>query len=233
MDYTAHYNLLIKRAQTRTLTGYVEQHHIVPKCMGGTNENNNLVELTPEEHYVAHQLLVKMYPDDNSLVYAANMMTTSSKNLQRNNKRYGWLKRKYVKVCKKRVGALNSSYGKGWYYNPTTLEEGKFLISEIPDNWIKGRKTTVTKHTKCQQCGIPTGSKKAKWCDSCRHVRTTCKRNGAIRQPKLKTTFTNADKQRALIANNGNIRKALFSLGLNDSGSNYKKMREIIGGIGV
>ena len=27
--------------------------------MGGTDDEENLVELTPEEHYVAHQLLVK------------------------------------------------------------------------------------------------------------------------------------------------------------------------------
>ena len=57
---------------------------------GQQDDKSNLVELTPEEHYVAHQLLVKMYPDIDNLVYAANKMTVTSKNTKRNNKRYGW-----------------------------------------------------------------------------------------------------------------------------------------------
>jgi len=117
MNYTKHYNLLIQKAQTRQLEGYVERHHIVPRCIGGTDDKSNLVELTPEEHYVAHQLLVKMYPDNDSLVYAANKMTVSSKKVKRTNKRYGWLKRKYLKVCKKRIGDKNPSFGSKWYTN--------------------------------------------------------------------------------------------------------------------
>jgi hypothetical protein len=117
MDYKKHYDLLIKRAKTRQLSCYIERHHIVPKCMGGTDDKSNLVELTPEEHYVAHQLLVKMYPNVDGLVYAASKMTVSSKTVLRNNKLYGWLKRRYQSVCKKRVGEKNSSYGNRWYTN--------------------------------------------------------------------------------------------------------------------
>jgi hypothetical protein len=62
--------------------------------MGGTNKQDNLVWLTAEEHYVAHQLLVKMYPDNYKLIYAANMMCTNSPTGQRNNKLYGWLRSK-------------------------------------------------------------------------------------------------------------------------------------------
>ena len=119
MDYKKHYDLLIKRAKTRQLSCYIERHHIVPKCMGGTDDKSNLVELTPEEHYVAHQLLVKMYPDVDGLVYAASKMTVSSKTVLRNNKLYGWLRRRYQSVCKKRVGEKNSSYGNRWYTNFT------------------------------------------------------------------------------------------------------------------
>jgi hypothetical protein len=57
--------------------------------MGGSDENDNLVELTPEEHYLAHLLLVKIHHNNHKLVYAANMMC-----MGRNNKRYGWLRRK-------------------------------------------------------------------------------------------------------------------------------------------
>ena len=39
-----------------------EQHHIVPKCMGGTNIENNLIYLSYREHYIAHYMLAKAFP---------------------------------------------------------------------------------------------------------------------------------------------------------------------------
>lgn len=89
MDYFKHYTKLIDRARHRIVDGYVESHHVIPRCMGGTDDKNNLVNLTPEEHYLAHQLLVKMYPGHYGLVSAALYMCTRT-----NNKVYGWLKRK-------------------------------------------------------------------------------------------------------------------------------------------
>lgn len=140
MDYKKHYDLLIERAKARQLIGYVERHHIVPRCMGGSNSKSNLVKLTAEEHYVAHQLLVKMYPENDSLAYAVYKMTITSKVMKRNNKSYGWVKRKYQSVCKKRIGKKNPSYGRSWYHCPNTLESGKFLSKDIPTGWIKGRR---------------------------------------------------------------------------------------------
>ena len=72
--------------------------------MGGDNSVENLVDLTPEEHYVAHQLLVKMYPGNRKLVYAANYMTGNVG--ERNNKSYGWVRRK-VSEAKKGQPAWN------------------------------------------------------------------------------------------------------------------------------
>lgn len=92
MDYAVHYNRLILRAKGRVLEGYKERHHVLPRCMGGGNEPGNIAELTPEEHYVAHQLLVKMHPGVSryhGLVWAAvNMARRAGR-----NKAYGWLRR--------------------------------------------------------------------------------------------------------------------------------------------
>lgn len=107
MDYQKHYDLLISRAKVRELTSYTERHHIVPKCMGGSNNLSNIVKLTPEEHYVAHQLLIKIYPYNHSLKKAAWMMSVSSKNQKRNNKAYGWIKR-----SSRPSGSNNGMYGK-------------------------------------------------------------------------------------------------------------------------
>ena len=95
MNYVKIYNNLIDRASTRVLPdNEVEHHHIIPRCMGGTDDVANIADLTPEEHYVAHQLLVKIYPSNNKLVYAAFMMSVANATMKRNNKLYGWIKRK-------------------------------------------------------------------------------------------------------------------------------------------
>ena len=162
MDYKKHYNRLISRAKSRVLLEYVEKHHIIPRCVGGDSTEENLVNLTPEEHYVAHQLLVKMYPDVDALVYAARKMTVASKRVKRRNKLYGWLKRKYHLICKKRIGQNNPSYGKPWYHNPTNGVAKKFKEGTQPTGWVKGR--TPKTETLCEVCQKPTGRIMARFC---------------------------------------------------------------------
>ena len=58
MNYTRIYTELIKRAKERkSVNGYKEIHHIIPRSEGGTDESDNLVELTAREHFIAHKLL--------------------------------------------------------------------------------------------------------------------------------------------------------------------------------
>lgn len=65
MDYKKHYDLLIKSRsklnRTKNKVIYYESHHIIPKSMGGQNNKNNLILLTPREHFIAHWLLYKIY----------------------------------------------------------------------------------------------------------------------------------------------------------------------------
>ena len=70
MNIQKHYNLLIQKRQTNLVEGITEIHHIVPRCMGGTDSKDNLVKLTPREHFIAHWMLTKIYPDNNKLKYA-------------------------------------------------------------------------------------------------------------------------------------------------------------------
>lgn len=89
-----HYDTLIGKARARHLTGYSERHHVIPKCIGGSDDPENLVKLTPEEHYTAHLLLCKIYPSEGKLLRAVLMMTVDSPSAPRRNKMYGWVKRK-------------------------------------------------------------------------------------------------------------------------------------------
>ena len=72
MNYFIVYNNIIEKAKSRGLNkklldGYFERHHIVPRCMNGTNDKSNLVLLTAREHYICHYLLWKIHKDNYSL----------------------------------------------------------------------------------------------------------------------------------------------------------------------
>lgn len=57
MDCKAVYDNLMQKARSRGgVAGYSEKHHVVPRCLGGGNSKDNLVVLTAEEHFLAHQL---------------------------------------------------------------------------------------------------------------------------------------------------------------------------------
>lgn len=53
---------------------YYHVHHIVPRCLGGTDEAGNLVKLTVRQHIIAHMLLSCIYPENAKLVAAAFLM---------------------------------------------------------------------------------------------------------------------------------------------------------------
>lgn len=141
MNYSKIYESLILKAKNRDLDGYYENHHIVPRCMGGTDDSNNLVRLTPEEHYVAHQLLIKMNPGNHKLVKAAAMMIPD----RPSNKLYGWLKRQLSiaqSLCQK--GKRNSQYYTKWITNGS--EERKISADlPTPEGWVNGRGSIVRK----------------------------------------------------------------------------------------
>lgn len=60
--YTSIYFSLIETRKSRDLMNdeYYEKHHIIPKTLGGSDIDSNLVFLTYREHVIAHYLLTKM-----------------------------------------------------------------------------------------------------------------------------------------------------------------------------
>lgn len=134
MNYQKIYNQLIDKAKNRNYDGYTEKHHIIPRCMNGTDDKDNLVRLLPEEHYLAHQLLVKIYPGNNKLIYALKMMTQcGSGKMIRNNKEFSWIRKLNIES---RTGENSPSYGK----NITDETREKMRLAKkdtVP--WNKGK----------------------------------------------------------------------------------------------
>jgi hypothetical protein len=88
--YAKCYYSIIERAKSRDLPKeiYIEIHHVIPKSLGGSNGQDNLVKLTAKEHRLVHILLPRMTINSahtKSMWYALWMMLRTKNNVQRRN----------------------------------------------------------------------------------------------------------------------------------------------------
>lgn len=57
--YVDKYLSLIEHYKNQLPGCPIENHHIIPKSFGGDNSKNNMLKLSPRQHYIAHLLLAK------------------------------------------------------------------------------------------------------------------------------------------------------------------------------
>jgi len=133
MDYLKHYFKLIEKSRQRNLNDmlFYEKHHIIPKSIfNDTNvqkilniykiknvkEKINIVYLLPEEHFVAHLLLVKIcYFINTNSFYRMLFAVTFMKNRVKNNKEYKWLRTQFRNMMSiVRKGKPSGMAGKKW-----------------------------------------------------------------------------------------------------------------------
>ena len=48
--YTKVYNKIIEKSKNRAIFGYKENHHIVPRCLGGGDKNSMFGRSAPKEN---------------------------------------------------------------------------------------------------------------------------------------------------------------------------------------
>lgn len=132
MNYnTVYYNIINRAILELRIKGngtYFENHHIIPKCIGGNNESQNMVLLTPKEHYLCHRLLVEMYPGNSKIKYAYYMFCGKTYSKWR-NRDYVISSSEYDRIKRERsvlfVGKNHPSFGS------KRTEECKQLMREL------------------------------------------------------------------------------------------------------
>lgn len=78
---------------------YYELHHIIPKCLGGTNSVDNLVLLTAREHYIAHLLLYTYYKTIGGLEFRKmSFALVAMTGFNKNQSRYKLSSRQYETI---------------------------------------------------------------------------------------------------------------------------------------
>jgi len=116
-------------------TRYVEKHHILPKSMFKQHAKSleNIVKLTPRQHFIAHMLLWKTYEN-----YS---MSLAFFNMQRSNV---WHKDQYFKLTSRQYAALKETIAKTSntrgtkFYNNGVIAK-MFIPGEEPFGFTLGR----------------------------------------------------------------------------------------------
>lgn len=122
MDYKKIYDQIIENRLKNKITKkttYVEKHHIIPRCLNGSNHSSNLVNLTAREHFVCHLLLAEMFEKGTYEWYKLNhalfRMCHGSKTQKRyfNSRMYEHKREDFKKAISwSQSGEKNSQYGK-------------------------------------------------------------------------------------------------------------------------
>ena len=124
--YHIRYFNIINNAMSRKNEGYTEKHHITPKCMGGTNEPDNLIRLTAREHFICHRLLAKCVTDDyrSKLVYASWQLGRSLKlkGVKISSRLYEQLK---IELSESMTGRKRPEFSQEWKDNMSKSRKGK------------------------------------------------------------------------------------------------------------
>jgi hypothetical protein len=114
--YSKWYFNIIENAKTKQYDTYHETHHIIPRCMGGTDDKDNLVKLSYREHFICHCLLPKFCKKKQhkiKMVYSLIFMLGVNED-SKDKKIFTSYQYEYVKKIAKEnlIGENNPFYGK-------------------------------------------------------------------------------------------------------------------------
>jgi hypothetical protein len=101
--YSRWYFSIVSKSLSKDVLIY-EKHHIIPKSLGGSNDPQNIRNLTPREHFICHKLLVKMTigEDQIKMKYAFWSMTRNTVYTHRNisSKDYELARQSFIELRK-------------------------------------------------------------------------------------------------------------------------------------
>lgn len=157
MDYLKVYRSIVERGQVREPDpdGYYEVHHIVPKCIKGDNSPENLTALTAREHYIAHWLLARIYPENRGICkafFAMSVLRKKGREYKISGRSYEESRLSFSKYTKEYWEDPNnrkkqSERRKEYFKNPTNREKQSKISKNVwsNDNIRKNQSETIKK----------------------------------------------------------------------------------------
>jgi len=143
------------------------KHHIVPKHMGGNDSPENLIELSIEEHAIAHKELWEKYGQREDFLawqglaglmtkeeLVKEMLSLAGRKgaLKSNLKQHGTTSKfdgvpYWKRFSDYPVGVDGRKVRTKKYWFNNDVKEGQFSLNDFPKGWKRGRLKSVMKKT--------------------------------------------------------------------------------------
>ena len=147
MNYQKIYDQIVEKARSENRKKregiYYENHHIIPRCLDGSNERSNLILLTAREHYVCHKLLFEIYPHNSKLFFAWNMMS----NILIKSKRHIISSKEYERI-RKLNGEISAIVFKGKFVSEETKQKISAYKLAHPTKLTEEQKEKISERNK-------------------------------------------------------------------------------------
>ena len=122
---------------------YYESHHIYPKSLGGSNDEENLVLLTAKEHFVAHHLLTKMVEERQHIIKMTHafwrMCHSPQQKQQISATIYENLRLSRGKIMSEKMTGKNNHFFGKTHKDETKLKMKKAAKGRNPHNYFGGK----------------------------------------------------------------------------------------------
>jgi len=120
MNYIRIYDEIIEKFRNLQGLPRTETHHIVPRCLGGNDDPDNLVDSPLRYHFVAHLCLARIY--GGKLVAAVYLMSQSGKHTSR---AYEWLRRRNLEVLANNRHAAGMTHSRDYREMMVRINSGR------------------------------------------------------------------------------------------------------------
>ena len=185
--YRRWHDAIVERARTRErLEGYVERHHVIPRCLGGGNEPENIVVLTLREHYMVHLLLTKMTKrrDRSKMCHALWRMCNGHQGKLLNSRQYEFVRNRYRKningkgnpmwgykfsvESKEKISRAirGDKHTRPWLGRKHTKESRRKISENNGRPWL-GKHRSLETREKISRSQKGSSKPKTKWCKNC------------------------------------------------------------------
>lgn len=191
--YQTWYKQITERGQIRSRDPKHENHHIIPKSLGGPNKKENITNVTAREHFICHWLLTKIHPTGDAhwkMLNAIRIMRAENAAQTRYHTKitsrvYAKLKEEYAVLnSKARKGSGNGMFGK------KQTVEAKRKISEANSGRVQ------PEHEKQKQIAAITGRTRNPFSDEWKEKMAEAKRGSNNHRFGVKASDETREKLR-------------------------------------
>jgi hypothetical protein len=190
--YSQCYYNIITQAKSRSINDYTESHHILPKSLGGTNDPENLVNLTAREHYICHLLLTKFTEGIayQKMSYALHRITNKKENYINSSRMYEIIRKAHSKMLSEKTKGVSmmERCGVPYAHEISDYQKQKIRESNSKRIWTNDMRQKMSESQKQRKIERPESFKTHDWSPESRKKISQATKNRAA-----KYTFVHPD----------------------------------------